>query len=287
MSGDGMRVFNTAISGVFIGLMWLVMELDARGQAPFPGQSSEDFDRYARKLQEKAVLKIEPQVIVPTILRPFFERAYPWRVNIETEVFWVGQPGSGTSSAWDPEWKRHYGGIDNPRPSERRNYLPISFTPRQNPFYCELPYNDVTASTTKPEAPLVIPWFKEAYQKIGESVCRNRWVEIRSPSGKTCYAQWADCGPGGTDDWQYVFGNKMPAENTKDRAGLGVSPAVRDYLGLSSADIVSWRFVDIREAPPGAWSNYGENNDFLTGRRRDLQRAASVTGTGNVAPATR
>ena len=31
------------------------------------------------------------------------------------------------------------------------------FIPRQNPFYCALPYNDVTHGQFKPEAPLVIP----------------------------------------------------------------------------------------------------------------------------------
>jgi hypothetical protein len=280
-----MRVFSTAVSSAFIALMLFASGLDTLGQSPYPG--SDDFARYAMKLQEKAVLKIEPQVVMPTKFTPFFERGYPWKANIETEVFWVGQPGSGTSSAWDPEWKRHYGGLDNPRPSARRNYMPIAFTPRQNPFYCELPYNDVTAGTAKPEAPLVIPWFKEAYRKYGESVCKNRWVEIRSASGKTCYAQWADCGPGGTDEWQYVFGNQNPPPDARGGAGLGVSPAVRDYLGLSGTDVTSWRFVDYRAVPPGAWSNYGENNDFLMSGRRDSMRAASVTGTGNVAPAAR
>jgi len=258
-----MRAFYTAVAGIFIASG---MHLRAQSPTPTPGRSIEDFARDAQKLDEQAVDKIEPPLPIATPGRPFPGR-YPWKSNIVTEVFWVGQPWSGTSSAWDPEWKRHYGGIDNPRPSARHNYIPIAFTPRQNPFYCELPYNDVNAGTTKPEAALVIPWFKAIYHKNGQSVCRSRWVEIRNQAGKTCYAQWSDCGPGGTDQWQYVFGNQIPAANSMHGAGLGVSPAVRDYLGLTELDVTSWRFVDYPDVPSGAWSNYGVNNDFLNSPR--------------------
>lgn len=88
----------------------------------------------------------------------------------------------------------------------------------------------------------------------GQSVCRNRWVEIRNQAGKSCYAQWSDCGPGGADDWQYVFGNELP----EHRFGLGVSPAVRDYLGLGEMNVTSWRFMDQPDVPSGPWSQYGE-----------------------------
>ena len=30
----------------------------------------------------------------------------------------------------------NYGGYDTPDPSARRNYIPVRFVPRQNPFYC-------------------------------------------------------------------------------------------------------------------------------------------------------
>ena len=53
-------------------------------------------------------------------------------------------------SAWDFNWTANYGGTDNPEPSARRNYIPIAFVPRQNPFYFALPYNDVTHGQFKP-----------------------------------------------------------------------------------------------------------------------------------------
>ena len=54
--------------------------------------SSEDFDRFARKLRESALSSVEPRVFVPTTsgYRGVSGR-YPWKVNIVTTVFWVGE----------------------------------------------------------------------------------------------------------------------------------------------------------------------------------------------------
>jgi hypothetical protein len=48
-----------------------------------------------------------------------------------------------------------------------------------------------------------------------------------------------------------VFGGARPAS---PRAGLDVSPAVRDYLGLDSTDTTDWRFCEAREVRPGPWT---------------------------------
>ena len=75
-------------------------------------------------------------------------RPFQWKTNIVTTVFWIGeQPGGNNlvpnrTSAWDKQWTKNYGGFDDPNPAHRRNYVPIKFTPQQNPFYCALPYND-------------------------------------------------------------------------------------------------------------------------------------------------
>jgi hypothetical protein len=191
---------------------------------------------------------------------------YPWKTSIVTTVFWIGEPVGGHNftpnfaSSWDSNWTRAYGGYDNPNPEARHNFIPVNFTPHQNPFYCALPYNDVTRGTTKPEARVVIPWFREAYHREGQSVCRDRWVEIRGRSGRVAYAQWSDCGPFRTDHWQYVFGVERPRPNLNQGAGLDVSPAVRDYLGLQPTDVTDWKFVDDHEVPNGPWALYGDNN---------------------------
>jgi hypothetical protein len=281
----------------------------AFGQTQY--ESSTDFAKYAMKLRENALLKIEPKVIMSPTRTTFSGSGsryvsgpslmgrgsiaanstayslgpgrYPWKLNIMTTVFWVGEQASGNNpvpndrSSWDKYWFSDYGGFDTPDASARRNYIPVSFVPRQNPFYIALPYNDVEGGHTKSEAASVIPWFKAAFAKDGQTVLRGRWIAIRR-GNRVCYAQWEDCGPFRTDHWQYVFGNERPRPNLNQGAGLDVSPAVRDYLGMSSKDVCDWRFVEFREVPPGPWTLYGNNNTFVILRRQSIDRFARRGG---------
>jgi hypothetical protein len=238
--------------------------------------SASDFAKDALKLRENALVNVKP-LSEPTTLHPSIER-FPWKTNIVTTVFWIGEaqrssgPKGHIKSEWDNNWTTNYGGTDTPDAGARRNYIPIAFIPKQNPFYCALPYNDVTHGQFKPEAPLVIPWFKHEYRGPGQSVCRDRWIAIRK-GNRTCYAQWEDCGPFRTDHFQYVFGNERPAPNPNHGAGLDVSPAVRDYLGLAPTDVIDWQFVEVRDVPPGPWRSYGENNHFVIARRQMEQNS--------------
>ena len=79
------------------------------------------------------------------------------------------------------------------------------------------------------------------------------------------YGQWEDVGPFRTDHWQYVFGNERPKSNINKGAGIDLSPAIRDYLGMEGGmDTVDWKFVEFYEVPPGPWRRYGDNNIFTT-----------------------
>jgi hypothetical protein len=193
---------------------------------------------------------------------------YPWKKEIVTTTFWIGEksaprnPVPNDSSSWDAHWASSYGGTDDPDRAKRVNYLPPGFVPNQNPFYVALPYNDVTKGQTKPEASKIIPWFSETFKEAGRTVCKGRWVEIRFKT-RTVYAQWEDCGPFRTDHWQYVFGDERPKPNLNRGAGLDVSPAVRDYLGMADTDVTDWRFVDFKDVPTGPWATHGGNNTFV------------------------
>jgi hypothetical protein len=206
-------------------------------------------------------------------------KRYPWRTNIVTTVFWIGEPPGGhnlvpnRTSAWDKQWIKSYGGFDDPDPDHRRHYLPVKFTPRQNPFYCALPYNDKARTGHRPEAPRVVPWFKDAYRGPAVSTCKDRWVAIRK-GNRVVYAQWEDAGPFQTDHWQYVFGDERPKPSLNGGAGLDVSPAVRDYLGLKQTDVTDWRFVEFSEVPRGPWSTLGENNTFVINSRKKSVKLA-------------
>jgi hypothetical protein len=209
---------------------------------------------------------------------------FPWKKEIVTTIFWIGEeptprnPVPNRASSWDQHWTQSYGGYDNPEPSQRSGYVPARFTPRQNPFYCALPYNDKAAIGHRPEAARVVPWFNEVYQGPAVSTCKGRWVAIRK-GNRVAYAQWEDAGPFRTDHWQYVFGNERPKPNLNKGAGLDVSPAVRDFLGLNSTDVTDWRFVDFSEVPQGPWAKHGDNNTFVINQRRGMKASVQTVAT--------
>ena len=204
-----------------------------------------------------------PEAFDPSMLKP-------WKSGIVATVFWVGEkpsknnPTPNYASSWDPHWSANFGGYDDPAPEKRsaKYFGPTNFVPKQNPFYVALPYNDcLTYKATKPDASKVVPWFKDVFQREGQSVCQNRWIAIRYQS-HTCYAQWSDCGPFLTDDADYVFGDAQPRNPNNDGAGLDMSPAVRDYLSFHSGKRVDWRFVEASEVPEGPWKSFGITGAF-------------------------
>lgn len=219
-----------------------------------------------------------PRVNVPTLPRTAYTR-YPWKTDITATVFWIGEAPSGNNttpnhqSSWDTDWARNFGGFDDPDPLKRsRDYCPIKFKPGLNPFYIALPYNDlIDYKTTKAEASRIIPWFKERFVKAGRSVLKDQWIAIRF-GNRVCYAQWQDCGPWVTDDAAYVFGNARPRNMENGGAGIDLSPAVRDFLGISSGMKCDWRFVDLNEIPEGPWRTYGTNNHFVQNKTKAVEQ---------------
>ncbi len=186
---------------------------------------------------------------------------YAWKRNVVTTVFWIGEqptennPTPNDMSAWDRNWESNFGGYDDP--NSRSGFFPKSFVPALNPFYVALPYNDIGKDFRhRPEAAQVIPWFWERFQADGISVCKGRWLAIHF-NGKICYAQWEDVGPFETDHFEYVFGNEDARRNRNQGAGLDVSPAVRDFLGMASGQRVEWKVVEDYEVPRGPWKSTG------------------------------
>src|ERR1051325_7836270 len=95
----------------------------AQVPAGTPYGSTADFAKYAMKLRESVILRMEPQVIVSTASHSLGTTGrYPWKTGIVTTVFWIGEPAGGNnpvhniSSSWDLNWMQSYGGYDNPDP---------------------------------------------------------------------------------------------------------------------------------------------------------------------------
>lgn len=189
--------------------------------------------------------------------RIIFMNKYPFHENIWTTEFWIGEEAgqdnhyiSNAQSAWDEKWVEHYGGIDDPK--NRKGYYPAGFIPKENPFYCALPYGDEGGKSNLGQ----VYWYQSGDEKQdSKSILKNRWIKVRA-NNKSCFCQWEDVGPGYGDDVNYVFGSERPM-NEKDgddhKSGLDISPAMRTCLGISGLDLSSWRFADAENVPDGPW----------------------------------
>jgi hypothetical protein len=197
--------------------------------------------------------------------------------GIVSTTFWVGEifdasaaDGSQMISTYDGSWFAHFGGCDGISASgacktEKRTaangYFPTSMTPKENPFYLDLPYDDVNDSTGFKNRCAVIPWANDPgyaghCNDESFSYMKNRWVKLIGPNGNTCYGQIQDAGPAIYHDSAYVFGSARPASGKFNNAGMDVSPALNGCLGFSEldgqSDKVSWQFVS--SPPSGPWT---------------------------------
>lgn len=210
---------------------------------------------------------------------------YPWHTGIVATTFWVGEifdpnaaDGSQMISTYDGGWYSTYGGCDGivkqgsngqslcetEQRTADNDFFPTQMTPLENPFYLDLPFDDVNNATAAAMRADVIPWAKDpAYAGIladpSKSLMKNRWV-VLTKGGNTCYGQIQDAGPGEYDDAAYVFGHndERPKNARYGGAGMDVSPALNGCLGFAhingDTDQVSWAFVDDADVPPGPWT---------------------------------
>lgn len=214
---------------------------------------------------------------------------YSWHTNIISTTFWIGEiynenleDGSQVFSTYDSKWAYHYSesGCDGAikennekiichteTRTKSNGYFPTKFIPKENPFYLDLPYDDINDPIAFRERCQNIPWAKD-YGYVGHcadenfSYMKNRWVKIIGPNGNTCYGQIEDAGPSYGNlyhDAEYVFGVKdtRPIQKQFNNAGMDVSPALNACLGFTQLDgqddKVSWQFVDDASVPDGPW----------------------------------
>lgn len=206
-------------------------------------------------------------------------KVYPWHTGITATTFWVGElfdpnadDGSQEVSAYDNDWLASYGGCDGILADGRcetevrtsaNDYFPTQMTPQQNPFYLDLPFDDVNDDTAFRMRGDVVPWaddepYADRIDDRGFSLMKDRWVMLRR-GDRVCFGQVEDAGPGEYHDAEYVFGtdDARPANTRYGGAGLDVSPALNGCLGFSAVngatDLVDWRFIEEHAVPRGPW----------------------------------
>lgn len=167
---------------------------------------------------------------------------------------------------------KHFGGCDGvvvngecktERRTASNGYFPTQMTPKENPFYLDLPFDDLNDSIAFKIREDVVPWaadpeYRGSKDNQRVSLMKNRWVQLTA-NGQTCYGQIQDAGPGVYDDVDYVFGsdNQRPASRDFNNAGMDVSPALNGCLRFRELDgqddVVDWQFVDFADVPAGPW----------------------------------
>lgn len=169
-------------------------------------------------------------------------------------VYWVGEAASedngwiqNTDSVYQygkNHWLKHHGCADDER-------KPCT-TGKENPFYCALPINDFKDESPNPKVRSRVP---PEWRLDGPvSWIKNRWVHIRA-KGKDAYCQIEDGGPFGEEDVNWVFGDALkPLSKVNQSAGIDLSPAAANFLGVSGVYDIEWRLVlDQKDVPPGPW----------------------------------
>lgn len=246
-----MRLFGLAVI-VLLGLSgWYL--LDMRDSRPLADHAMVKSDQV---VSEKGTTTpetpaVSTEIPVPPVPDPRTEAS--WKPARAT-VFWVGESEGADngfihnrSSAWDVDWEQHFGGYDDPEC--REGFHPCGFAPNENPFYVALPYNDIAADGGHKKDPRL----PKGEDRAWVSDLKDRWIAVRA-QGVTCYAQWEDVGPFGEDDIEYVFGDAtIPLNAQGERAGIDLSPAVRDCLKVGGLSDVEWRHVEASDVPPGPW----------------------------------
>ncbi len=206
-------------------------------------------------LMSALILAGTSMTVAPTTPAPQYK-------EVLTTVFWVGEKATSDNgyiandeSYWDGEWQKRYGGVDDPKC--RKEFHPCGFVPKENPFYFALPYGEYQEDSDELKNSVTqIPWARD-----GKPLLKNRWIEVKYKD-KTCYGQWQDVGPFLEDDVEYVFGTATPSNTYGEKAGLDVSPALWDCLGLSTNAPTRWRFVGDTEVPAGPWSQIKTVSDI-------------------------
>lgn len=210
---------------------------------------------------------------------PEATRVYPVHTNVVATTFWVGEildpnadDGSQVVSTYDDQWLAHYGGCDGVRNAGKcetetrtsdNDYFPQTMKPLENPFYLDLPFDDINNQDAFSQRGNVIPWANDpGYLGLSKdtniSFMKNRWVRI-SRGSNVCYGQIEDAGPAEYNDSAYVFGSDdaRPRSKKFNGAGMDVSPALNGCLGFTqldgTKDRVNWQFVEEGAVPEGPW----------------------------------
>src|ERR687887_400738 len=101
-------------------LLSSIASLFAHGATSKAEPAKTKFNKKSEKTADDRVLDVSSLAFTPGQLaseRLQPGQRYPWKSNIVTTVFWIGEKPSGNNpvpnrvSSWDKEWTKNYGGV--------------------------------------------------------------------------------------------------------------------------------------------------------------------------------
>ncbi len=192
------------------------------------------------------------------------KNVYPWKTNIITTEFWIGEgstPISSTTnvaSSWDEDWRANNHGSDSPW--NRNGYASGSHASTLNPFYVALPFNDL-AFPDKARRWLPDGWYLAARRMASRSP-PARTAGLRSRTRAATSASRS-----GRMSGRYATTTRNTSSARSARSALATTMPVstshrpwRNTLAsrTKTARRPPWRFVDDEEVRPGAWLKLDE-----------------------------
>src|SRR5260370_2484440 len=132
------------ITHTVAALLSSITSLFAHGEVTKAEPSKVQLSKKSEKKSDKSNVGVESLAFAPTHLRsarPAPGQGYPWKQQIVTTVFWIGEKPSENNpvpnrvSSWDKEWSKSYGGFDAPNPARPRGLNPVEIHSTQYPLY--------------------------------------------------------------------------------------------------------------------------------------------------------
>src|SRR5437588_8555988 len=116
------------ITHTVAALLSSISSLFAHGAITKAEPTKVKLSKKTEKKSDESRVGVESLVFAPSHLRsapPLPGEGYPWKSQIVTTVFWIGEtpsennPVPNRSSSWDKDWSKSYGGFDDPNAAHR------------------------------------------------------------------------------------------------------------------------------------------------------------------------
>ncbi|KAN0034996.1 hypothetical protein ACTFIV_001536 [Dictyostelium citrinum] len=204
------------------------------------------------------------------LLKTKFNKSYTTHYNVKTILRYADNHEDtflwpSNQTAWDRDWKNKIGIIS----VDTCPFVKSVLIPKENTFYCVLPYNDLDQFGRKATA-YQIPWATSS-DPDEYSILKNRWIKVTHKDAMA-FCQYEDVGPQYDDDFSYVFGTSHSLPESQ-YGGLAISPEVAQFLGIYQ------RFKPVVKIEEDDDNSSMFSNSFYSFRYNDITMSPTINST--------